>query len=157
MVTMTTFTTTDTNIPVICFNGNSTSQRYGGHAKSRLTLKNVAVPLQLCVVRPRDGHRAIGIGCPSATWRTISPARHEASIAHANDHAEQLRGRSRLPGSGRAPTSCWHMPPAHSHVVCMHSYCWSYWTSSISYCWTCLPFSYGDQLPSRYIVYVVQY
>ena len=36
--------------------------------------------------------------------------------------------------------SCWHMPPAHSHVVCMHSYCWSYWTSSISYCWTCLPF-----------------
>ena len=86
-------------------NGNSTSQRYVGHAKSRLTLKNVAVPLQLCVVRPRDGHRAIGIGCPSATWRTISPARHEASIAHANDHAEQLRGRSRLPGSGRAPTS----------------------------------------------------
>ena len=32
------------------------------------------------------------------------------------------------------------MPPAHSHVVCMHSYCWSSWTSSISYCWTCLPF-----------------
>ena len=32
------------------------------------------------------------------------------------------------------------MPPAHSHVVCMHSFCWSYWTSSISYCWTCLPF-----------------
>ena len=58
-------------------NGNSTSQRSVGHAKSRQTLKLVAVPLQLRVVRPGDGHRAIGIGCPSAKWRTIPPAKHE--------------------------------------------------------------------------------
>jgi hypothetical protein len=43
-------------------------------------LKLVAIPLQQRVVRPGDGHRAIGIGCPSAKWRTIPPATHEPAL-----------------------------------------------------------------------------
>ena len=87
-------------------NGNSTSQRYVGHAKSRQTLKLVAVPLQLRVASRRDGRRTIGNGHsrPPDVAESHLRAQEQAMLMQAL-YAEQLRGRLRSPERGRASTS----------------------------------------------------
>ena len=87
------------------------------HAKSLHTLKLVAVPLQLRVASHRDGCRAIGITCPSARWRTISPAMREQAMrmqALVLSSREAARDRQGVCARVRAAHRCFDNAPAVS-------------------------------------------
>ena len=77
----------------------------------------VAAALQLRVVRHGDGHRAIGIRHPSATWRTISPATHEQAMlmqALMLSSCEGGRDRQGVGARVRAAHRCFDRMPADS-------------------------------------------
>ena len=90
-------------------NGNTTSQRYVGHAKSHQTLKLVAVPLQLRVASRRELEMAVepsatAIRPPDVAESHLRRKLEQAMLMQAL-YAEQLRGRLRSPERRRASTS----------------------------------------------------
>ena len=108
MVTMTKFTTTDTNIPVLCFNLMEIALHSDLSATPSHVRRSNSLPFRCSCAWPAV---EMGIEPPASAARPLNDAQShlrgmkQAFFAHASAHAEQLRGRSRLPGSGRAPTS----------------------------------------------------